>query len=457
MSPLVRLPHDAEPARLIALGWPSHSDWAGTVEAARLEIARLAASITAGGKSVESPDVQGGALGAGRGPGSAMAPGVAARALDRGAPLTASLAALGSDAASTDAVIPAAAMDVPPSRPSTATSHNAPPPAVWVVHHLQARPPAPHGADTQGADHNDNADEAAIAAAFARAPWANADDDAPSSVAVEPVAPPPPGRLAAVAGPLADVWLCDTGPIVVLASDRPRARAMRFNGWGGKFMFSGDEQVAAWLACACDLPLDRVDLVGEGGALESDGAGTLITTRAVLLNANRNPSKSQADVDAILADAFGAERVIWLDEGLAHDHTDGHVDMLARFARPGLVVTEAPTGRDDPSRLARDAAARALDGARDARGEPIDVVRIPGAAPVTGLEGETVAASHLNWVVTSTHVLVPVTDPERGRAAVAALAQVFEDRTVVGLPASALNRGGGAFHCASWRLPPGRF
>ncbi len=189
-----------------------------------------------------------------------------------------------------------------------------------------------------------------------------------------------------------DIWLRDTGPVWALDGRERVAVRFRFNGWGGKYLYPGDVEVASELARALEAPVRDVDLVAEGGAFEADGEGAIITTRACLLERTRNPGVSASDVEAVLADALGAERVIWLETGLTRDHTDGHVDTLARFVRPGLVVCQSSPGPQDPNAAVLDEIARTLDRARDAQGRRIDVARVPSPGYVADAEGRSADA-----------------------------------------------------------------
>lgn len=251
-----------------------------------------------------------------------------------------------------------------------------------------------------------------------------------------------------------DIWLRDTGPVFVLDADGPRAIAFRFNGWGEKYQYPGDELCAEQIARAEDMPLERVDLVCEGGALETDGAGTLITTRACLLDRKRNPSFSEGDVTRTLCGVLGAETVIWLDDGLLNDHTDGHVDTLARFVEPGVVVCQAPAGPDDPNAARLDEIARTLDKARDAAGRRLDVVRVPSPGLVQGADKDILPASHMNYMRVNGRMVVPVYAPESAGGVISALSDIFTDCVVTPSPARALVSGGGAFHCITNHIPP---
>jgi agmatine deiminase len=245
-----------------------------------------------------------------------------------------------------------------------------------------------------------------------------------------------------------DVWLRDTGPLFVVGDDGQRAAAcFDFNGWGGKYLFEHDPGVAAAIADAAGVPTLRADFVFEGGAIDVDGAGRCLTTRQCLLNPNRNPGLSQAAIEARLAAWLGVDEVIWLGDGLAGDHTDGHVDNLARFVAPGVVaVMEARTGGDPNADCYRRARA-----ACEAAG--LEVVVVPSPGRVEGADGAVMAASHMNFVIANEAVIVPLYRTTQDDAALAAIAGLFPGRRVVGLDARAVLTGGGAFHCVTREEP----
>ncbi len=253
-------------------------------------------------------------------------------------------------------------------------------------------------------------------------------------------------NLEIVPGAFGDVWLRDTGPIFTAAD---AAAAFRFNGWGGKYELPGDETVAEQIAAQARVSPARHDFVLEGGALDHDGHGTALTTRQCLLNPNRNPGWREGDAEQALADALGIRSVLWLDQGLMNDHTDGHVDNLARFVAPGVVACPTAYGLDDPNAPVYDAAARALAGFVDATGSPLKVIRIPSPGRLVGADYRVMPASHMNFLVANGAVIVPTYGDPAGAWAVQALEILFRDRQVIGLPASALLTGGGAFHCIS--------
>ena len=255
-----------------------------------------------------------------------------------------------------------------------------------------------------------------------------------------------------VAGRFGDVWLRDTGPIFF---DAAHAAAFRFNGWGGKYVLDHDDTVAAQIATAAGAALVANDFILEGGAVDHDGAGTVLTTRQCLLNPNRNRGWKQADAEAALVDALGARKVLWLGDGLMNDHTDGHVDNLARFVAPGVVACPMAFGLDDPNAHAYDQAAETLAGMTDADGRKLKVVRIPSPGRIIDEDHRSVPASHMNFLIANGAVIVPTYGGPAGDFAVQALQSVFPDHTLLGLPSRALLTGGGSFHCISQQEPAG--
>ena len=251
-----------------------------------------------------------------------------------------------------------------------------------------------------------------------------------------------------VPGLFGDIWLRDTGPIF----SGGRAHGFRFNGWGGKYDLEHDDTVAAQIAEAAGVPLTRHDFILEGGAVDHDGAGTVLTTGQCLLNANRNPGWTDAKAQAALAESLGAKKLLWLGQGLRNDHTDGHVDNLARFVAPATVVCPVAWGRGDPNADAYDDAARRLGGMTDATGAKLKVIRIPSPGWIDGEEGP-IPASHMNFLIANTAVIVPIYAEQPGKFAVEMLKQLFPDRAVIGLPSLAILTGGGSFHCITQQEP----
>lgn len=251
-----------------------------------------------------------------------------------------------------------------------------------------------------------------------------------------------------IAGAFGDIWFRDTGPIFTTGG----AAGFRFNGWGGKYQLPHDGEVADQVARAAGVSLTRHDFILEGGAVEMDGEGTLLTTRQCLLNPNRNADWDEAQAEAALKRALGVEKILWLDEGLTNDHTDGHIDNLARFVAPGSVVCQSAWGVGDPNADALDEIALMLSAMTDARGRKLDVVRIPSPGLVVDEDEDAVPASHMNFVIGNSVVLVPIYSAS-GDDAVNALAPLFPGRKVAGLSSHAILTGGGSFHCITQQEP----
>jgi agmatine deiminase len=248
-----------------------------------------------------------------------------------------------------------------------------------------------------------------------------------------------------------DVWLRDTGPIFVTRPGEVAAARFRFDGWGGKYVMTGDADVSALVTTWAGVNGAGFDFVLEGGAIEVDGAGTLLTTRQCLLGGGRNPTLDATALEARLQWALGAERVIWLDQGLANDHTDGHIDTLARFVAPGVVACMEPVA-NDPNGDALDAIIRDLKTAHGTGGR-LEIVTMPSPGEVRDAAGNLMPASYMNFYIANTTVVVPTYGVAADDAAVARIAHMFPGRRAVGIDGKAVVVGGGAFHCSTQQQP----
>jgi len=244
-----------------------------------------------------------------------------------------------------------------------------------------------------------------------------------------------------------DIWLRDSGPLVIFdEAGRRFARRFGFNGWGGKYEMEGDQEVGGTMAEAAGLAADKMDWILEGGAIDTDGTGLVVTTEQCLLNPNRNPHLSKADIEARLREQLGFERTLWLGNGLLGDHTDGHVDNLARFVAPGTLAIPVPSGPDDPNAAVfADARARALD-----FGLAVREVPSPGRLDEAGI---VEPASYMNFAICNKVVVVPTYGSYHDDEAVAAIGALFPGRAAVGIPSQAVLTGGGSFHCSSQHAP----
>lgn len=245
-----------------------------------------------------------------------------------------------------------------------------------------------------------------------------------------------------------DIWMRDIAPIFLRAADGGLASVrFRFNGWGGKYDYPGDSQVAERVQALTPFARFSSALVLEGGAVESDGAGLCLTTRDVALNPNRNPGVSEAEVERQLCAALGATRVLWLERGLLNDHTDGHIDNIARFIGPGRAVCMRAQTPDDPNAQVLAAIEQTL------RAQRLEVETIPSPGLVLGRDGDPLPASYLNFYIANGSVVVPVFGSAQDEAALAALAPLFPGRSLEPVPAKLLLQEGGTVHCISQQEP----
>jgi agmatine deiminase len=244
-----------------------------------------------------------------------------------------------------------------------------------------------------------------------------------------------------------DIWLRDTAPIFANGPDGLQALTFKFNGWGGKYELPHDDEVAVFVAAQAKAHVIAHDFVLEGGSLDFDGNRTVLTTKECLLNANRNPTLSREDIEYHLREAFGVKQIIWLEQGLVNDHTDGHIDNIARFVAPNRVVCASPSGDNDPNAATFEAIARDLQQAG------LEVIRIPSPGLVADEDGEPMAASHMNFIIGNEVVIMPSYENVYSKLAVKALAPLFPGREVVALPAMHILSGGGSFHCITQQEP----
>jgi agmatine deiminase len=250
-----------------------------------------------------------------------------------------------------------------------------------------------------------------------------------------------------------DIWLRDTGPIFAKIGDKAAALRFGFNGWGGKYDLDGDTTIGDDVARLANAPIIRANFVLEGGAVDHDGEGTVLTTRQCVLHPNRNGDWTQGTAEAHFAKALGARKVLWLGDGLLNDHTDGHVDNIARFVGPGRVMCMEAYGDDDPNRDVLDAIAADLASMTDAAGRRLEVIRIPSPGLVADEDGEAIPASHMNFIIGNASVVVPHYGTPSADAALRAIAAAFPGRRVVGINSTAILTGGGSFHCITQQEP----
>ncbi|WP_308365496.1 MULTISPECIES: agmatine deiminase family protein [unclassified Microbulbifer] len=256
-----------------------------------------------------------------------------------------------------------------------------------------------------------------------------------------------------------DVWVRDHGPITVFRGGHPRHLDFVFNGWGGKFAAGRDNQVTRKLAeqGALAAEVETLDFVLEGGAIEVDGAGTLLTTERCLLAPTRNPHLNKAQIEDFLKPLFGVERVLWLRHGdLLGDDTDGHIDTIARFCDAETIAYQACENRDDAHFADLQVMAAELAAFRRADDQPYKLVPLPLPAPIYDEDGGRLPAGYANFLIINGAVLVPVYGDNNDEEALARLRPCFPGREVIGIDCRALIEQYGSLHCVTMQIPSGQ-
>ncbi len=255
-----------------------------------------------------------------------------------------------------------------------------------------------------------------------------------------------------------DSWMRDTGPNFVIDGRGKMAGVdWRFNAWGGKYdSYEKDSAMAAAMLEHLELTRYEAPMVLEGGSIHVDGEGTLITTEQCLLNPNRNPELDKDEIERLLNAHFGVEKVIWLGQGLEEDETDGHVDNLACFARPGVVLALSVEDPEDGNYDAlRDNLIR-LRAARDAKGRELEVIEVPQPERGEGDDGRRLAKSYINFYLANGAVVMPSFEDGKDKAAKEIVSGCFPDRKVRQVPALDIVHGGGGIHCITLQQPAGK-
>ena len=258
--------------------------------------------------------------------------------------------------------------------------------------------------------------------------------------------------------PTNDTWARDHGGITLFCDGTPAIYDFKFNGWGLKFAANYDNLITSTLCRQGRFNAryeNRLNFVVEGGALESDGAGTLLTTSECLLSPNRNGEWSQTRIEEYLKETFGLQRVLWLDHGyLAGDDTDSHIDTLARFAPGNTIVYVQCTDPTDKHYEALRRMEEQLRTFTTLEGTPYRLLPLPMADAVYDENGERLPATYANFLIMNDAVLYPTyCQPANDRAAAQVLQQAFPDREIVGIDCSPLIRQHGSLHCVTMQYP----
>lgn len=255
--------------------------------------------------------------------------------------------------------------------------------------------------------------------------------------------------------PIDDSWLRDSGPIIVLDGHGGRAGIdFRFNSWGERFLPYDNDAVVS-VALLDHLGIERIPspIVLEGGSITVDGEGTLITTEQCLLHPNRNPELGKSEIEAELRRTLGVSTIVWLKSGHVEDeHTDGHVDGVCTFVRPGVVIAQTCVDPANPNYEPMAENVRILRSSTDAAGRPFEVVELP-QFPYFDLDGRTLMTSYPNFYLATGAVIVPTAGHPLDEEALATIAAAFPDREVVGVESRIVAFGGGGTHCITQQVP----
>ncbi|MFI6503998.1 agmatine deiminase family protein [Nonomuraea typhae] len=255
--------------------------------------------------------------------------------------------------------------------------------------------------------------------------------------------------------PVDDLWMRDTGPTFVLGGTAIAGVDFNFNGWGRKQAHARDKNVARAILAMEKTTRIQAPIVAEGGSIEVDGAGTLMATESSLVNDNRNPGKTRADIERALSETVGASTFIWVEGVKGKDITDYHIDALARFSEPGVAVVSTPP-QDAPGDVwtaAHDQARTVLETAVDARGKKLDLVELPEPVDI-GRRGEGFLATYVNYYVVNSGVIMPrFGDKKADKDAAAIVRDLYPGREIVQVGVDTLGEGGGGIHCATQQMP----
>lgn len=256
-----------------------------------------------------------------------------------------------------------------------------------------------------------------------------------------------------------DTWARDHGPLTVITESGPKLMDFTFNAWGGKFDASLDNRITRELHAQQAFPqatLETCDWVLEGGAIEVDGKGTLLTTAACLLNPNRNPDLDQAEIEARLKSVFGVRKINWLHHGyLAGDDTDSHIDTLARLCPGNVIVYTACDDPDDEHYDELKKMEAELEKLTDADGNPYRLFPLPWPQALYNDQDERLPATYANFLIINEAVLVPIYDCLSDEDALEQISRALPGYEVIGIPCSTLVEQGGSLHCITMQIPEG--
>ena len=268
-------------------------------------------------------------------------------------------------------------------------------------------------------------------------------------------------RLAGVGGltfhkiPLDDVWFRDNGPIFIKREEDLSFVNWIFNSWGEKFNWHKDNEAPEAVAEYLDIAHWDVNVVMEGGSLEVNGLGLCMTTKQCLLEEKRNPDLTPEQLEGYLKDYLGITKVLWLEDGLENDHTDGHIDTIIRFVNENTVVCSIDTNVEDPNHATMQRNLDLLKTFTDQDGKPLNIIELPLPRNRLELEGDRLPPTYANFYIGNGFVVVPTYGDPNDQRALDILKPLFPDREVIGLSSRAIINGGGSFHCVTQQQPKG--
>lgn len=255
---------------------------------------------------------------------------------------------------------------------------------------------------------------------------------------------------------LDDVWFRDIAPLFIRnPAGQVAATDWRFNGWGNKFRWRNDTQVPKKLADCLGVKRFELPIVMEGGALEINSQGVCLTTRQCLLNQNRNPDLTQAEIEQYLEAYLGIKRFIWLGEGLEGDKTDGHIDTITRFTDDTTIITSICEDLSDKNYAPLQKNLETLRSARQANGAPYKVIELPLPQKRIDLDGQRLPLTYANFYIGNGFVVMPIYDDVNDARTLDIVQSAFPKREVIALPSLGLITGGGSFHCVTQQYPEG--
>ena len=256
--------------------------------------------------------------------------------------------------------------------------------------------------------------------------------------------------------PTNDAWCRDHGPAFLINNKAAQKKVIvdwNYNAWGNKYPpYDLDDIIPTLIGKEFNLPVFHPGIVMEGGSVEFNGKGTILTSTCCLLNENRNPTLNQASIEKYLHDYYGAEQILWVAEGIVGDDTDGHIDDTVRFVNEDTVLTVVESNQQDDNYALLQTNLKQLHAMRLLNGKQLNVVELPMPDPIV-YEDQRLPASYANFYISNKHVIVPTFQSKKDDLALQIISECFKSRTVIGIDSTDIIWGLGSFHCLSQQEP----